>query len=111
MHLSSDWSHSHCLLTSLQLHHLSNVSNHLRLKLEELEEKLNLEENWPKDIMKLKGQDKVTFYSITENDLGQPIVKYSLVITENLKFTMWCNEVKLPLIKVIQIKAYLLTNN
>ena len=71
--------------------------------LEELEEKLDNEETWPKDIMRLKGENKLTFYNIAENELGQPVVRYSLIITEDLKFIMWCKEVKVPLIKVSHI--------
>ena len=66
--------------------------------LKELEEKLNKEENL--DILKVRNENKLTIYSLKENDFGRPVIKYSLIITEDLKFSMWANEVKVPLAKV-----------
>ena len=40
------------------------------VSLQELEEKLDLEDNLPKGILKLKGDNKLTLYSLTENDSG-----------------------------------------
>ena len=64
--------------------------------LEQLEEKLCKEENLPKDILHVRRENKLTIYYFKENEVGRPIIKYSLIITEDLQFSMWCNEVKVP---------------
>ena len=68
--------------------------------LKELEEKIKDETNFPRDIRKLKGENKLTLYSLEENEAGRPSVKYSLVIFEDLKVSMWSNEVKVPQYKI-----------
>jgi hypothetical protein len=68
--------------------------------LEQLEEKLSKEENLPKDILHVRRENKLTIYYFKENEVGRPIIKYSLIITEDLQFSMWCNEVKVPLATV-----------
>ena len=65
--------------------------------LEQLEEKLSKEENLSKEILHVRRENKLTIYSFKENEVGRPIIKYSLIITEDLQFSMWCNEVKVPL--------------
>ena len=81
--------------------------------LEDLENRLKLEKGLPKETLMVRGDDKLTLYSLAENDLGRPFMKYSLVIKEDLQFSMWCREVKLPLSKVAHlcsdkvVKSYL----
>ena len=58
---------------------------------DELEEKLEL----PLNTFRSKGENRLTLYCLSENDAGCPIVKYSLIIMENLQFSMWCHEVKI----------------
>ena len=70
--------------------------------LDEIEEKLVLETNFPKETVLQRDVNKLTFYSLTENDLGRPSVKYSLIIAKDLQFTLWCREVKIPISKVAQ---------
>ena len=62
----------------------------------QLDEKLNEEKNLSKDISKIRQQGKLTIYSLSENDIGRPVIGYSLVVTEDLQFSMWCNTVKVP---------------
>ena len=70
--------------------------------LEAIEEKLALETNFPKETLLQRDVNKLTFYSLTENDLGRPTIKYSLIIAKDLQFTLWCREVKIPISKVAQ---------
>ena len=51
----------------------------------------------------MKGDNKLIFYSVQEDNVGKLIVKYSLTLTDNLKFTMWCNGIKVPMSKVAHI--------
>lgn len=64
--------------------------------LKELEDKLSTEESLFKDILFVRDEKKLTIYSLKENNFGRPIIPYSVVITEDLEFSMWCNEVKVP---------------
>ena len=68
----------------------------------ELKEKIELE-NLPEGILKSYGEDKITFFALGENDLGMPFVKFSLMITEDLAFSMWCNELKILPAKVAHL--------
>ena len=56
-----------------------------------------------KRYFKLESENKVAFYCLTENDDGRPMVKYSLVITQDLRFSMWSNETKVPTNKVAHV--------
>ena len=80
------------------------------LSLEDLNEKLNMNDNWARDTLKLKQENKLTLYSIEENDLGRPSVKYSLTIMEDLQFILWCREVKVSPHKVAHISKTKLAN-
>ena len=42
-------------------------------------------------------------YSMSEDDSGRLSVRYSLMITKELSFTMWCEEIKIALSKVSHI--------
>ena len=68
--------------------------------LEELKEKV--ENDLPPDIMKIFSEAKVTLYSLKEDENGQPFVNYSLIIRENLSFSMWCNQIEIPPSQVAQ---------
>ena len=83
------------------------LANDCFSSLQELEEKLNEEKSLSKDIQKFKGENRLTIYSLKENHAGRPIIKYSLVITEDLQCSMWSNEVKIPQAKF----NHLFTNN
>ena len=71
--------------------------------LEELDDKLACEDNLPKDVLRIKSDNKLTLYCLKENDFGQLVVKYSLKIEDDLQFSMWCYETKVPLTKALHI--------
>jgi hypothetical protein len=64
--------------------------------IEELEEKLSKEDNLSKDILHVRRENKLIIYYFKENEVGRPMIKCSLIVTEDLQFSMWCNEVKVP---------------
>ena len=68
--------------------------------LEQVVEMLNNESNLSKDILKVNTGKTLTIFSLQENEDGRPLVKYSLIISDNLQLSMWCNEVKVPFSKV-----------
>ena len=68
--------------------------------LDQVVEMLNNESNLSKDILKVNSGKTLTIFSLQENKDGRPLVKYSLIITDDLQFSMWCNEVKVPFSKV-----------
>ena len=70
---------------------------------EKLKEKLDAEEDWPEYIFRYSNEEKITFYSMTENDTGRPVVKYSLIIKNDLHFAMWCNDIEIAPSKVAHI--------
>ena len=61
------------------------------------------EETLPVSVLKLFKDDKITFYTLDENDLGCPYIKFSLIVNEDLSFSMWCREVKVQNSKVKHI--------
>ena len=69
--------------------------------LEELREKI--EPDLPKNILKFDTEDKVTYYSLKEDDIGRPFVNYSLKIKEDMQFSMFCHEVEVNPSKVAHI--------
>ena len=54
-----------------------------------------------------KGEGKLTLYCLVENDEGRPFVKYSMIVREDLQFSMWCREVPIAKARV----AHLCKNN
>ena len=69
--------------------------------LQDLIEKI--EPDLPKDILKLVNENKVTYYSLKEDDTGRPFVNYSLKIKEDMQFCMFCHEVEVNPSKVVHI--------
>ena len=57
----------------------------------------------PRDILQLVIENKVTYYSLKEDDTGRPVVNYSLKIKEDLQFSMFCQEVEVSPSKVAHI--------
>ena len=86
-----------------ELAHQNFLEADVVTSLEDLEERLKVEKDLSKDIQMLKGDNKLTLYSLAENDLGRPFVKYSLVVKEDLQFSMFCGEVKMPQSKVAHL--------
>ena len=69
-----------------------------------LEELINkLDTDFPRNTIKHVADNKLTLYSMKEDQNGCPVVRYSLVINEDLTFSMWCNEVKIPFTKVAHL--------
>ena len=62
-----------------------------------------LESDPPKDTLKLETEDKLTFYVIKEDEAGQPFVSYSLVIRQDLTFTLWCSKIEVSQTKVAHL--------
>ena len=71
--------------------------------LEELNEKLNSADPLPKGISILLTENKMTLYCLKENSFGRPVIIYSLIIAQDLQFSMWCDDIKLPPSKVAHI--------
>ena len=71
--------------------------------LDELEEKIKGEDSLPKDTSRNGKENKITFYPISEDKNEKNSVNYNLTIKEDLKFSMWCKEVKIASSKVAHI--------
>ena len=65
--------------------------------------KEKIEPDLPKDILKIDTENKVTYYTIKEDDAGRPFVNYSLKIKEDMQFSMFCLEVEVNPSKVAHI--------
>ena len=55
-----------------------------------------------KEITKIVAENKIKLYALKEDDVGRPFINYSLVVKEDLHFSMWCNEVEISPTKVAQ---------
>ena len=69
----------------------------------ELNEKLQLEQNFPKNVSKLVTDEKIMFVSLKEDESGKPVIECSLTVAKDLNYEMWCKQISIPKSKVSHI--------